>query len=118
MQPPVRRARDRRRWHRRAGGAPRVTGRPHRAPVTARRRRRPGRRPSGRRRAHHRRRTRPARPRRRAAGMTVYLVGAGPGDPGLLTLHGFAVLTRADVVVYDRLASPTLLDVVPEGAEL
>jgi len=49
--------------------------------------------------------------------MTVYLVGAGPGDPGLLTLHGFAVLTSADVVVYDRLASPTLLDVVPAHAE-
>jgi uroporphyrin-III C-methyltransferase len=50
--------------------------------------------------------------------VTVYLVGAGPGDPGLITVHGFAVLTRADVVVYDRLASPTLLDVVPAGAEL
>jgi uroporphyrinogen III methyltransferase/synthase len=50
--------------------------------------------------------------------MTVYLVGAGPGDPGLLTVRGFAVLTRADVVVYDRLASPALLDIVPEGAEL
>jgi uroporphyrinogen III methyltransferase / synthase len=48
----------------------------------------------------------------------VYLVGAGPGDPGLITVHGFAVLTRADVVVYDRLASPTLLDLVPAGAEL
>jgi uroporphyrinogen III methyltransferase/synthase len=50
--------------------------------------------------------------------MTVYLVGAGPGDPGLLTVRGFAVLARADVVVYDRLASPTLLDVVPGTAEL
>ena len=50
--------------------------------------------------------------------MTVYLVGAGPGDPGLLTVRGFAVLTGADVVVYDRLASPTLLEVVPAGAEL
>ena len=50
--------------------------------------------------------------------MTVYLVGAGPGDPGLLTVRGFAVLTSADVVVYDRLASPTLLEVVPAGAEL
>ena len=49
--------------------------------------------------------------------MTVYLVGAGPGDPGLLTVRGFAVLTRADVVVYDRLASPTLLELAPEGAE-
>jgi len=50
--------------------------------------------------------------------VTVYLVGAGPGDPGLLTVRGFAVLTSADVVVYDRLASPTLLEVVPAGAEL
>jgi uroporphyrinogen III methyltransferase/synthase len=50
--------------------------------------------------------------------MTVYLVGAGPGDPGLLTVHGFAVLTTADVVIYDRLASPTLLEVVPKRAEL
>jgi uroporphyrinogen III methyltransferase / synthase len=50
--------------------------------------------------------------------VTVYLVGAGPGDPGLLTVRGFAVLTGADVVVYDRLASPTLLEVVPAGAEL
>jgi uroporphyrinogen III methyltransferase / synthase len=50
--------------------------------------------------------------------VTVYLVGAGPGDPGLLTVRGFAVLTSADVVVYDRLASSTLLEVVPVGAEL
>lgn len=50
--------------------------------------------------------------------MTVYLVGAGPGDPGLLTLRGAEVLARADVVVYDRLASPSLLDHAPESAEL
>ena len=46
----------------------------------------------------------------------VYLVGAGPGDPGLLTRRGEAVLARADVVVYDHLASPRLLDLAPEQA--
>jgi uroporphyrinogen III methyltransferase/synthase len=49
--------------------------------------------------------------------MTVYLVGAGPGDPGLLTRRGAELLARADVVVYDRLASPALLDLAPSGAE-
>jgi len=50
--------------------------------------------------------------------MTVYLVGAGPGDPGLLTRRGEALLRHADVVVYDRLASPTLLELAPDHAEL
>ena len=49
--------------------------------------------------------------------MTVYLVGAGPGDPGLLTRRGEELLRIADVVVYDRLASPLLLDLAPERAE-
>ena len=46
----------------------------------------------------------------------VYLVGAGPGDPGLLTRRGADVLARADVVVYDHLASPRLLDLAPPSA--
>ena len=47
-----------------------------------------------------------------------FLVGAGPGDPGLLTLRGNEVLGRAEVVVYDNLANPELLGLAPETAEL
>ncbi len=50
--------------------------------------------------------------------MTVYLVGAGPGDPGLLTRRGAALLARADVVLHDRLVSPAVLDLVPSSALL
>ena len=47
----------------------------------------------------------------------VYLVGAGPGDPGLLTLRGAELLKRADVVVYDALVNASLLKLAPKGAE-
>ena len=47
----------------------------------------------------------------------VFLVGAGPGDPGLITLAGAQALAIADVVVYDRLANPQLLDLAPAAAE-
>jgi len=46
-----------------------------------------------------------------------YLIGAGPGDPGLFTLKGRACLEKADVVVYDYLCNPVLLSLAPEGAE-
>ncbi len=48
----------------------------------------------------------------------VYLVGAGPGDPGLLTLRGAECLREADVVLYDYLAAPELLTHTRPGAEL
>ena len=48
---------------------------------------------------------------------TVYIVGAGPGDPGLLTLKGLRYLQEANVVLYDDLLDPRLLDMVPETCE-
>ena len=47
----------------------------------------------------------------------VILVGAGPGDPKLITLRGAEALADADVVVFDRLAAPALLELAPETAE-
>ena len=47
----------------------------------------------------------------------VYLVGAGPGDPGLLTIKGLECIKKADVLIYDYLASPTLLKYAGEDAE-
>ncbi|MGQ9746088.1 MAG: uroporphyrinogen-III C-methyltransferase [Dissulfurimicrobium sp.] len=47
----------------------------------------------------------------------VYLVGAGPGDPGLLTIKGKKIIENADVIIYDRLASPRLMSFASPDAE-
>ena len=49
---------------------------------------------------------------------TVWLVGAGPGDPGLLTYHAGAALAQADTIIADDLVDPRILDLVPATAEL
>ncbi|MEA2455527.1 MAG: uroporphyrinogen methyltransferase / synthase [Thermoleophilaceae bacterium] len=48
----------------------------------------------------------------------MYLVGAGPGDPGLMTRRSLELIAAADVVLYDRLIPPGALDGAPPGAEL
>src|SRR5205823_4358113 len=53
-----------------------------------------------------------------AARVTVYLVGAGPGDPGLLTARALELVGAADVIVYDRLIPDSALDGARADAEL
>ena len=48
----------------------------------------------------------------------VYLIGAGPGDLGLMTLKAVEVLKQADTVVFDRLINPHVLKLVPKDVEL
>src|SRR6202795_157113 len=48
----------------------------------------------------------------------VWLIGAGPGDPGLLTLHALAGIEQADVLVHDALVSPCILDLARPNATL
>lgn len=48
----------------------------------------------------------------------VYLVGAGPGDPGLMTLRGMECLRRAEVIIYDYLANPAFLDAAPTAEKI
>ncbi|HNV68650.1 MAG TPA: uroporphyrinogen-III C-methyltransferase [Candidatus Ozemobacteraceae bacterium] len=49
---------------------------------------------------------------------TVYLIGAGPGDPGLITVRGRALIETADVIVYDQLGAPVFLTLARPDAEL
>lgn len=48
----------------------------------------------------------------------VYIVGAGPGDPKLITVYGLECIQKADVIAYDRLVNPKLLDFAKKDAEL
>ena len=48
----------------------------------------------------------------------VYLIGAGPGDPGLITVKGLRILQKADVVIFDSLANNALLEECNKNVEL
>ena len=48
----------------------------------------------------------------------VWLIGAGPGDPGLLTQKALRILEQAQVVIYDRLVGQAVLSLMPQSAEL
>ena len=50
--------------------------------------------------------------------MTVYMLGAGPGDPDLITLKAIKLLKKADVILYDSLANDELLSYAPDDVEL
>ena len=50
--------------------------------------------------------------------MTVYMLGAGPGDPELITLKAINILKKAEVVLYDSLANDELLEYAPDDAKL
>lgn len=60
----------------------------------------------------------PMTPRTPDSPGSVHLVGAGPGDPGLITVRAVQCLQEADLVLYDYLANATLVEYAPEGAEL
>jgi uroporphyrin-III C-methyltransferase/precorrin-2 dehydrogenase/sirohydrochlorin ferrochelatase len=55
---------------------------------------------------------------RPAAGGTVYLIGAGPGDPELLTLKALRILGQADAVLHDDLLTPEILELIPPTARI
>ena len=53
-----------------------------------------------------------------SAGGEVYLIGAGPGDPDLLTMRAFRLLQQSEIIIYDRLVSQEILDRLEDGKEL